>query len=157
MDLQLLTSVFCHVKRLYMPCDCVQMIVRFCWCLQDVNNSLGQQHRLRHLPVLSFGEGVPTTINNILPKLTVSASSLLHWSNCICHIMAACCQKFEWSANLVVILLCLCAGGPADIQLSWFWGVCVARRHRPHKRLQTPSENGSCIHKAAAVFTSSGP
>lgn len=40
--------------------------------LQDVNKQLQTVHEHRGLPVLSFGEGSPTTINTILPKLTVS-------------------------------------------------------------------------------------
>ena len=41
-------------------------------CVQDVNNRIKQVHEQRGLPVLSFAEGIPTTINNMLPKLTVS-------------------------------------------------------------------------------------
>lgn len=52
-------------------CDTVDVCHNH-FCLQDVNECLAEQHRTRQLPVLSFGEGVPTTINNILPKLTVS-------------------------------------------------------------------------------------
>ncbi|KAL3161302.1 hypothetical protein ABBQ38_009658 [Trebouxia sp. C0009 RCD-2024] len=39
--------------------------------LEDVNNQLQRVHEQRGLPVLSFGEGASTTINTILPKLTV--------------------------------------------------------------------------------------
>ncbi|DBB05437.1 TPA: hypothetical protein ACH3X1_012401 [Trebouxia sp. C0004] len=39
--------------------------------LEDVNNRLKEVCSQRDLPVLSFGEGIPTTINNMLPKLTV--------------------------------------------------------------------------------------
>lgn len=41
--------------------------------MQDVNNRLKEVCSQRGLPVLSFGEGIPTTINNMLPKLTVSS------------------------------------------------------------------------------------
>ena len=39
--------------------------------VQSVNKQLQAVHEGRGLPVLSFGEGTPTTINNILPKLMV--------------------------------------------------------------------------------------
>ncbi len=52
--------------------------------LQSVNNRLKEVYEQRGLPVLSFGEGIPTTINNMLPKLTVSTLPFptILWSVC---------------------------------------------------------------------------
>jgi len=47
--------------------------------MQDVNNRLKEVCSQRGLPVLSFGEGIPTTINNMLPKLTVSSLYMTCW------------------------------------------------------------------------------
>ena len=47
--------------------------------LQGVNKELQAVHEKKGLPVLSFGEGIPTTINTILPKLTVSFSLSMHF------------------------------------------------------------------------------
>ena len=45
--------------------------------MQDVNNRLKEVCSQQGLPVLSFGEGIPTTINNMLPKLTVSSPYMI--------------------------------------------------------------------------------
>lgn len=49
-----------------------KMVLILAGCVQSVNDRLKEVAEQRGLSVLSFGEGIPTTINNMLPKLTVT-------------------------------------------------------------------------------------
>lgn len=72
------------------------------WFLQGVNQQLQAVHEQRGLPVLSFGEGIPTTINSILPKLTVSFSAPV----CSLGLILLFVFGTSWEANLACCLCC---------------------------------------------------
>lgn len=142
----------CHSQKSIIP----DLITRYHLWLQDVNNSLAEQHREHQLPVLSFGEGVPTTINNILPKLTVrNFSSIYHACKCAhSHVAPAVDRNVLATKDSSWIRQSCGAGGAPDLQLSWIWRVCFAGGRRPHQRVQTTSKRRCCLYKAAAVLAS---
>ena len=77
--------------------------------MQSVNKQLQAVHEQRGLPVLSFGEGMPTTINNILPKLTVSLFCACFTSQVKPFVSAARCAACVSSPTIVN------AGSPRDL------------------------------------------